>query len=393
MKRIFSMFLIVFLLVGCTSATTGPLPKKNSPKTQEKYWPTKKWRTSTPEEQGLHSGNLADMFNYINKTKRPLDSMIVIRHGYIVAEKYRNGQNATMKHPVYSVTKSITSALIGLAIQRGGIKSVDDKVLSFFPRRHFQNVTAEKKSMTIKQLLTMSSGLDWPEISKDERYNASFFNQYLKSKDPVQFVLDRPMLKNGGHPFNYNTGGIHVLSAIVQETMMMSTKDFAQYYLFDPIGIRSNYTWYLDPTGLAYGGSNIEMSPRNMARFGYLYLNNGQWDGKRVIPEQWVKESTTPQIKTNGEYDGNQYGYCFWLKTIKGHKTYKAMGLLGQYIDVIPDLDLVIVQTSRGMNIDDLVEKFIIPSVASSKALPENLKAFHRLKSIKVKDNPGATLP
>ncbi len=166
-----------------------------------------------------------------------------------------------------SATKSITGTLIGIAIDKGLIDSVDHKLLDFFPDRTFANVDTQKQSITLRHVLSMSSGLDWPHNG---------LNEYLEpgmeaSKDWVQFVLDRPMAAAPGSVFVYNSGGSHLLSAVIQKATGMSALDFAQKHLFAPLGI-TNVTWATDPQGINFGAANLAMSPRDMAKLGYLYL-------------------------------------------------------------------------------------------------------------------------
>ena len=207
--------------------------------------------------------------------------------------------------------------------------------------------------MTIEHLLTMTSGLDWPE-------GDPIYSQLWNSPDWVQFVLNRPMLVEPGSRFNYNSGCSHVLSAIVAERSGVLTQDFAYERLFAPLGF-SNVDWNLTAGGLAIGGWGLNLTPRDMAKFGYLYLNEGVWDGQQIVPAAWVQSSVTPHIETGQTFS---YGYQWWTYPKWG--AYAAKGRYGQLIFVIPDYEMVVVFTAQ-MDSDQplvsLIEDYIVPAV------------------------------
>jgi CubicO group peptidase (beta-lactamase class C family) len=238
---------------------------------EEVYWPTEAWRVSAPEDQGMDTALLLQMLAAIDEQYLNIDSVVVVHNGYIVTEKYYPPYKQDTLHDMYSITKSIVSALVGIAIHEGYLNSVDDPVLDFFPERTFENDDELKRSITLEHLLTMSSGL------------AGNDHEMVSSRDWVQSVLDQPMTSEPGTAFNYNSGNAHVLSAIIQETSGLNTRDFAQQYLFDPLGI-SDLTWQMDINDIPKGGWGMAMKPRDMAKLGYLYLNQGVWDGQQIIP-------------------------------------------------------------------------------------------------------------
>ncbi len=254
---------IWIIIVGAASVLFLLTPTRAIPP----YSPTQGWRTSTPEEQGIDSTPLVAMLDDIQKKNQPIDGILIVRNGTLVLEAYRHPFQADQRHFMSSATKSITGTLIGIAIDKGLIDSVDHKLLDFFPDRTFANVDTQKQSITLRHVLSMSSGLDWPHNG---------LNEYLEpgmeaSKDWVQFVLDRPMAAAPGSVFVYNSGGSHLLSAVIQKATGMSALDFAQKHLFAPLGI-TNVTWATDPQGINFGAANLAMSPRDMAKLGYLYL-------------------------------------------------------------------------------------------------------------------------
>jgi CubicO group peptidase (beta-lactamase class C family) len=320
----------------------------------------------------MDSQRLAEMLESIEQQDLTLDSVLVIRHGYIVAEVYFLPFRQDTKHELHSCTKSFASALVGIAIDRGTIDGVNHPVLDFFPERTFADTDARKRAMTLEDLLTMTSGLDWEE-------GDPIYAQMMRSPDWVQFVLDTPMAVEPGSQFNYCSGCSHILSAIVQATAGTSTLDFARTYLFEPLGI-SDVTWYSDPQGIANGGWGLRITPRDMAKLGYLYLNGGVWDGQQVVSAEWVATSVEAHVETGEELD---YGYQWWV--YPPLNAYTARGRGGQLIFVMPDLDVVAVFTAE---IEDdqpllaLIEDFIVRAVQSSEALPENPQGVARLQSL-----------
>ena len=298
---------------------------------------------------------LAQMVEAIKKQDLKVDSVLVIRHGYIVAENYfSKGQGDP--HVLFSCTKSFVSALVGIAMAKGYIKGVDQPVGNFFPGRTFAQSDPRKQAMTLENLLTMTSGLDWTE-------GDPVYIQMVRSADWVQFVLDKPVVEEPGRHFNYCSGCSHVLSAIVQGTTGTPTLDFARANLFGPLGI-TRVDWQSGSNRVANGGWGLSLTSRDMAKLGYLYLNGGVWDGQQVVPAGWVKTSVEKHVATGGALD---YGYQWW--TYPALDAYTARGRGGQLIFVIPRLDMVVVFTAN-LNDDkalfDLIEKYIVPAARPS---------------------------
>ncbi|MBN2392037.1 MAG: serine hydrolase [Anaerolineae bacterium] len=355
--------LSVILLSGCRSGQaiqTLTATVLSTTTADGLYWPTEGWRTALPQSQDMDPGKLQQMFEAIEERNLALHSIVIVRNGYIVAEAYYEPYEQNTRHELYSCTKSFISTLVGIVIADGSLQGdpggVDTSVLTCFPTHDFANPDTRKSAMTIEHLLTMTSGLDWPE-------GDPIYRQLWTSRDWVQFVLDRPMVAEPGSQFNYNSGCSHVLSAIIAERSGDLTQDFAQERLFAPLGIK-NFNWDRDAKGLAIGGWGLQITPRDMARFGYLYLNEGMWDGQQIVPAAWVRASTTPHIETGGTFD---YGYQWW--TYPKWDAYAAKGRYGQLIFVIPEHELVVVFTAE-MDSDAplvaLIEDFIVPAVQSA---------------------------
>lgn len=308
------------------------------------------WSITTPEEQGLNSSTLDNIDLWITEKNAysQINSMLVVRHGTLVYERYYNDYTLTETHQIYSITKSIISALIGIAIEKGYIDSIEDKVLDFFPGMTFSNMDTNKEEMAIKHLLTMTSGLDWYEDWSNDI--PDLYNQLKNSTDPLSFILDTPMDGAPGTIYNYNQASAHLLSIIIQKATGNTTLSFAQKYLFEPIGIdSSDYTWEADKQGTTFGNIGIEIAPRDLAKFGQLFLNNGTWNNNQIIPLEWHSASTKDQ--------GNYLGYLWWIDYFP--KGYYAQGYLGQMLHVTPEKDMVIVFTSNGSNPSNLITNIV----------------------------------
>jgi CubicO group peptidase (beta-lactamase class C family) len=358
----------VLFLISCSVSAPGA---NRSPTVLPEYWPTSAWRTSSPEQQGMDSAKLVAMLTEIQDKHYPIHGLLIIRNDYLVLEMYTPPFQATSRHYIASATKSFISALIGIAIEKGEISGLNARVLDFFPGRTFANLDPRKQEIKLEDLLTMSSGLDWPTQGLYEPLGA----QLQVASDGVQFMLDRSMANQPGAQFNYNTGGSLLLSAVLSQATGMSALEYAQRNLFAPLGI-SDVLWASDPQGITQGGAGLELMPRDMAKFGYLYLKDGVWDGQAIIPSQWVKTSTAAHIKTGYILD-LEYGDHWWVHP---SGIYHARGYGGQRIFVVPDQQMVVVFVS-GFSGDDmeyvpdsLLNTYIIPAASSKAALPPNPK-------------------
>ena len=332
----------------------------------------------------MDSEMLADMLDTIRERDYNIDSASVIRNGYMVVDAYVHPFRPDSKHVIHSCTKSIVSALIGIAIEKGYIDSVKQPVLDFFPERTVANLDANKEAMTLEHVLTMSTGL---ECKDSYLYGWQGLKQMRQSQDWVQFVLDLPMAEEPGTRFEYCNGASFLLSTIIQETTGMSALAFAEKHLFSSLGI-SDVEWPSNPQGITIGWGELRMRPHDMAKIGYLYLNKGQWDGKQIVPSAWVKVSTRKHISATLQ-DG--YGYQWW---VADHGVYMALGYAGQFIFVLPEQDMVVVFTSNLEERDfyvpqELLNDFVIPAVKSYAPLPANPEGAASLEAcIKALANP-----
>ncbi|UCC54334.1 MAG: serine hydrolase, partial [Anaerolineaceae bacterium] len=394
LAQLIGLTFLLFLLVACGKIEPTPTPvpptarpapvsltstpiTTNTPSSRgPDYWPTDGWRSSAPEEQGMDSEMLAKMFESIEQQNYDIHSVTIIRNGYIVADATIYPFEWDSKHQIHSVTKSISSALVGIAIDQGYIENVNQPVLSLFPNRLVSNNDANKEAMTLEHLLTMTTGL---ECRDSYLYRWRGLDDMMQSDDWVQHVLDLPMVEQPGSSFEYCNGASFLLSAIIQETTGMTAAEFAEINLFDPLGI-SDVVWPSNPRGVSIGWGGLRMQPRDMAKIGYLYLNEGRWEGKQIISPAWVDASTSKHIDATLA-DG--YGYQWWT-TNEGH--YFALGYAGQYIFVAPELEMVTVITSNFSEGDfraagRLLEFFILPAVKSDSPLPPNPGGFDTLEA------------
>jgi CubicO group peptidase (beta-lactamase class C family) len=265
-----------------------------------------------------------------------LHSLLISRGNDVLFEAYYNGRNRSQAANMKSASKSVISALIGIALEEGMIESLDQPIADFFP----EYITEENRSkarITIEDLLTMESGL--ASTSDDRTYG-----RWAVSSDWVKFVLDQPMVATPGQRMIYSTGSTHLLSAILTRATGMDTRTFAQRYLLNPLKARITY-WSQDPQGIYFGGNNMEMTPRDMLAFGQMYLDKGHFRGRQVISSDWVEASLEPHA-ASPRGQGRLYGYGWWLRELGGVRVPVAWGFGGQLILVIEELDLVVVATS-----------------------------------------------
>ncbi|HFK1790407.1 serine hydrolase [Bacillus pacificus] len=298
-----------------------------------------------------------------------MNGMLVVQKGNVIFEKYYKGHGPDDAFHVASVTKTIISALIGICIDKGYIKSVDQRVIEFFPEYKLK-----ASEVTVRHLLTMTAPypfVDWQEP----------LEELCTQQDWIQYTLNR--IGNGGEigSFKYSSAGAHLLSAIIMSVTGKNTREFANEYLFQPLGMREipNYNmkafgfddlfgkdvkgWVHDPNGISTGGWGLTLTVKDMAKFGQLYLNEGTHNGKQILSTPWIKESTT--------MNQNQYGYLWWLREEDGIFSYCAMGDGGNVICCIPEKELVVVIASEVIpNARDrweLIVKYILPYTESNK--------------------------
>ena len=318
-------------------------------------WPTQEWERSTPKEQGINPDHLDQVVK--DKTENSkyeyLHSLIIVKNGYLVFEEYFNSFNDEKPNFLQSVTKSFTSAVIGMAIEQGHIKSVEEKVLDFFPDTlEIENMDDRKKSMILEDILTMRTGTDY-----DEGYNESAHNQLNRLKTGWDiFYLNRPMIREPGTGFQYDSGGVILLSAMLKNRTGLHVNDYADKYLFPTMGIKK-ILWLKNDEGHPHTGGGLILLPLDMAKFGLLYLKGGLWEDTQLVPKDWVEQSFTKHHSFGGANSRKttDYGYLWWI--LQGdpdgegkQSIYAAKGYGGQRIFIIPEHDMIVVTTSNWIN-------------------------------------------
>ncbi len=265
-----------------------------------------------------------------------LHSLLISHRGDLVLEHYFHGWDRYQPANLKSASKSLISALVGIAIDQRLIQDIDQPIADFFPEYFASLDDKAKQAISVKDLLTMQSGL---ETTSNRNYG-----RWVLSDDWVEFVLQQPLVALPGEQMIYSTGSTHLLSAILSRASGLSTRQFAQRYLAEPLGFSLAY-WSQDPQGIYFGGNDLEMTPRAMLAFGLLYLQEGRVQSEQVLPAGWVDESFTPHA-TSPRGQGRFYGYGWWLRDLADMLVPVAWGYGGQLIFVVREFDLVVVATS-----------------------------------------------
>ena len=264
-----------------------------------------------------------------------LRSLLISAQGDLIAERYFHGARRSHATNVKSVSKSIISALVGIAVARGLIPSVDTPIATYFPQVLGTANDPGKRGITVEDLLSMRSGL--------ESTSGRNFGPWVASRSWVRHVLTRRLIHTPGTVMDYSTGNTHLLSAILSRAAGESTWAFAQRTLAAPLGFTLE-KWPRDPEGIYRGGNDMQLTPRQMMRFGRLYLDGGRVDGRQIVPRAWIERSFVPRGRSR--YSGRQYGYGWWIRELAGRDVYYAWGFGGQFIFVIPEVEAVIVTTA-----------------------------------------------
>jgi CubicO group peptidase (beta-lactamase class C family) len=278
---------------------------------------------------------LAEAFSTL-RGRTNMRALLVARNGVVVAEEYFNKTDANTLFDVRSVTKSVTSILVGIAVDIGVIKSIDETIDAPLDAV-VEAWDPAKRKITIRHLLTMSGGFQWPEFG-----DWSGYNNWNNAANQVDFIMAIPLVRTPGASFNYNDGACHLLSVILTLKSRMTTQDFAKHYLFSPIGITDSQ-WLVDKQGYAKGCVGLKITCRDLFKIGELFRQKGVVDGKKVLSSEWIAQSTAPLISTGGVMSsGSSYGYLWWNDVAQGHRIYMATGFGGQFIFCVDDLGLVI---------------------------------------------------
>ena len=324
---------------------------------------------ATPESQGVSSEAIAKFLRAADEKVNSMHSVMILRHGKVIAEAWWAPEDATKPHVLWSLSKSFTSTAVGLAVEEGKL-SIEDRVVGFFPDDLPGEPSENLRKMQVKDLLTMSTGhADEPNVRQ--------------SQDWIKSFLAHPLPHPPGTFFRYNTPATFMQSAIVQKVTGKTVVDYLQSRLFDPLGIQPP-RWDTNPQGISLGGYGLFLKTEDIAKFGQLYLQNGKWEGKQLIPTTWVQQATSKQVSNgdNPSSDWNQgYGFQFWRCR---HNAFRGDGKDGQFCVVLPDQDAVVVMTANTTNMqaqlslvwDHLLEGFHEGAIAED---PKNQEALSGL--------------
>ena len=367
------VLLCVIGLAACTVKQTSLTPQQTDDG----------WQTGTLADVGLYESTLREAVERIqDKTYQNVDSLLIVKDGKLVFEVYFDGYEwdydspqfrgklvrygPETRHNLASVTKSVTSILVGIALDQGAIQSVDDPVFSYFPQyAHLSD--ARKATITLKHLLTMSSGLQWNEGELPYSDPNNDLVRLFSEADPIGFILTRPLVSEPSAKFYYGGDNTNLLGEIIRSATGQRMDAFAEEVLFGPLGI-TDYAWDFINPDMIHASGNLQLRPRDMAKLGQLFLNGGVWEGKRIVSEAWIAESTQKHV-THSVMSG--YGYQWWLETYRvasaSVDTFAALGWGGQRIIVIPDWEMVVVFTggnyASGDPSEEILTRYILPAV------------------------------
>jgi len=305
--------------------------------------PGSDWPVSTPGEQGLDPMLVAELYHNAEQLET-LYGLLVLKNGHLVAEKYFHGKSVDQLSSRASVTKSITSALVGIALEQGCLSSVDQKMMEFFPELADQIQDPRKMQITIRQMLQMRAGYPWEESSA-ELFNLMFSG--FRSRN----LIDVPLVRDPGTGFDYSNMTTHLLGIIVARACDTDLKSYAQEHLFSPLGGQVGY-WLQGWEGYYIGFADLQITARDMAKFGQLYLDDGQFGGKQIVPAGWVRDSLQTYsedawyFRVGRNWRDSAYGYQWWSIRAGDYRYSLAWGHGGQQIALVDELDLVVVATA-----------------------------------------------
>jgi len=302
-----------------------------------------------------------------------VDGILIIRNGFLVAERYYNGYDLATPHNVMSVSKSFLSAITGMALQQGYIDNLEEKMLDYFPEYIHPGMDPRKYDITIRHLLTMRMGI---RGEADDSYRVYW--ELYTSDNWIKKTIEAPLIDDPGAKMHYNTFQTHLLSAIITKASQRSTLKYAETALFNPMKIEIA-SWEQDPQGYYFGGNSMHFTPREMAMLGFLYLNNGRINGRQIIPADWVELTLSPSTNFPhpnewGEFKNYNYAYLWWLGQINNYDMYMGYGYGGQFVVVFPSLNLIVVSTAKNQvdpdtstvqewAIFDIIATYILPSI------------------------------
>lgn len=344
--------ILILILIGPAGCTTREVVEDDSGNYQPLVLAD--WNVSTPAEQGLDPGVVLSAYQRAQNLSN-IYSLLIVKNGYLVAENYFHGQSHNVPNPTASVTKSVVSSLAGIALRENILTGLDQTITGFFPEVDWPALDPRKSQITILQVLQMRSGFPWEEFS-------GHINRLFSSPNWIPFIAEFPLSADPGTQFGYSNLTAHLMAIILARAADMSLLSFAQAHLFDPLNIRPGY-WPADASGYNYGSGDLSLTPRDMAKFGLMYLNSGMFNGSQIIPAEWVSESLTPTSfnvyarvvspdlggKILSWFDVLDYGYLWWSSKAGAHPFHYAWGHGGQLIVLVHDLNMVVVTSANNL--------------------------------------------
>jgi CubicO group peptidase (beta-lactamase class C family) len=373
LRALLLVLLCAVWLVSCAPAHTYLIPEETNDG----------WKTASLDAVGINERKIGEAVDRVrDDTYQNIHSILIVKDGELVFEEYFGGYlwdyngdqfrgeladfGIDTIHNLASVTKSFTSALVGIAIDHGFIQGVDEKAFAFLPE--YANLNDERKDkITLAHLLTMTSGLEWNEMQLPYSNASNDLVQLFIVSDPIEYILVKPVVDEPGTKWYYNGGGTNLLGEVIREATGLRMDDFAEKYLFAPLGI-TDYEWdHINPD-MIHASGNLKLRPRDMAKLGYLFLNGGMWKGERIVSEEWIEESTKGHVSLSPT---GEYGYQWWLKTYhsgsKSVDSFYAAGWGGQRIMVFPSLDMVVVFAGGNYvgeePVDEIITRYLLPAV------------------------------
>ena len=375
-KLIFMLLALTLLLSGCGQPYVYQMPEELDDG----------WETASLEKVGINEGLIAKAVKRIrDKTYPNVHSLLIVKDGKLVFEEYFGGYewvydsdrfegpykefDRDSLHTIMSVTKAFTSALVGIAVDQGFIANEQEKVFDYFPE--YAHLRDERKSdITLEHLLTMTSGFEWNEWEYSLSDTRNDLIQLFIVNDPMAYILAKPVVHQPGTYWYYSGGDVNLLGETIRKATGMRMDDFAAQYLFSPLGI-TEYEWDFINPDVVHASGNLKLRPRDMAKFGYLILNDGVWQGERILSQAWVDKTKRAYISSPVPDHGERYGYQWWLTTFPyGSGTVEALhrsGWGGQAIYLFPSLDMVVVFAGGNyvgeMPNNEIITRHILPAV------------------------------
>jgi len=373
LRALLLILLCTTLLVACSPAHKSRIPAQTNDG----------WQTASLDEVGIDEKALGRLVDGIDRGEyENIHSVLIVKDGKLVFEEYFSGYTWNYEqsehkgtltdfgidttHNLASVTKSVTSALVGIAMDHGFIQGVDEKVLDFFPE--YADLSDERKDrITLEHLLTMTAGLEWNEMGITYSNRSNDLIQLFWVLDPIEYILAKDAIDEPGTKWYYSGGCTNLLGEVIREATGLRMDDFAEKHLFAPLGI-TNYEWDHINVNMIHASGNLRLRPRDMAKLGYLFLRGGVWEGQRIVSQEWVEASTKKHV-TRSPSAG--YGYQWWLLTYRANSvtvdSFHADGWGGQRIIVFPSLDMVVVFTGGNYvtpdSSNDIISRHVLPAL------------------------------